>query len=88
MSFQWLNQLMEWFGKWIPRLVLIDATHVGVKFGLRGSVSTMLPGLYCYWPITTNVRQVSTRCRTIELATQLHGGEVVSLVIAFRIADA
>ncbi len=83
----WLNELMVWLGKWFPRLVLINATHEGVKFTRHGGVGAFPPGLYCYWPITTDFKVVSTRRRTTEIAAQLIGQEVVSVAIAFTIQN-
>lgn len=83
----WLNELMLWLGKWFPRPVLIKAGHRGVKYGPRGSVMDMAPGLYCYWPITTDVIVVSTRPRTFEIAAQLLGREVMAVVASYTLAD-
>lgn len=83
----WLNDLMIWLGRWFPRLVLIKATHEGVKFSRGGAVTTMKPGLYIYWPITSEVTLVSTRVRTDEISAQLIGREVVSIATMYCIAD-
>lgn len=83
----WLNDLMLWLGRWFPRLILIKATHQGVQFGRAGAVKTLLPGLYCYWPITSNVEVVSTRLRTSEISAQLIGREVVSIAIQYAIVN-
>lgn len=82
----WLNELMLWLGKWVPRLMLIQAGNIGVWFGRNGRVRELAPGLYCYWPITTNVTVVSTRVRTTEIAAQLLGTEAIAVVTAFRVA--
>lgn len=84
----WLNDLMLWFGRWFPRLVLVQAGNVGVWYGLAGRIKTVQPGLCIYWPITSNLVVVSTRERTSEIASQLHGGEVVALILTYTITDA
>jgi hypothetical protein len=83
----WLNDLMLWLGKWFPRLVLVKATHVGVKYSRAGRVVALAPGLYCYWPITSDVTLVSTRRRTTEIAGQLLDEEIVSITIAYTITE-
>ena len=83
----WLNDLMLWLGRWFPRLILIKATHEGVQFGRAGAVRTLLPGLYCYWPITSTVEVVSTRLRTLEISAQLIGEEVISIAIGYAITN-
>ncbi len=84
----WLNDLMTWLARWIPRLTLIPATNTGVLFGPRGAVRACPPGLIVYWPITHQLKIVSTLWRTIEISGQLNQREILSLVIIWRIADA
>lgn len=81
----WLNDLMLWLARWIPRITLIKATHAGVLFGPNGRVRRIEPGLLVYWPITHALTVVSTRIRTAEIAAQLHGREAVQIVISWRI---
>jgi hypothetical protein len=83
----WLNELMIWLGKWFPRLVLVKSTHIGVKFGRKGAVASLPQGLYCYWPITTEITLVGITRRTSEIACQLCGDEVISLAVAYTITD-
>jgi len=83
----WLNELMVWLGRWFPRLVLIKATHLGVRFGRHGDIRTLGPGLFCYWPITTEVELVSIRERTTEIAGLLCGREIVALALQYTIRD-
>jgi regulator of protease activity HflC (stomatin/prohibitin superfamily) len=84
----WLNDLMTWLARWVPRLTLIKATHEGVLFGPGGSVQRRAPGLLFYWPITHDLQLVGTRARTAELAAQLHAGEAISVVVGWRVVDA
>jgi hypothetical protein len=67
----WLNDLMQWLGRWVPRLVLIHQTHRGVQFGPGGSVRQVGPGLIVYWPITHEVVQVATTLQSIQLCGQM-----------------
>lgn len=84
-AFEWLNQLMIWLGKWVPRPVLITAGNRGVWFGRKGDARELPPGLYWYWPIAAEVKIVSVRVRTCEIAAQLNGHEAVSIAIQFVI---
>ncbi len=61
----WLGQIIEWIGRFIPRIVILDVRVAGVKFVRGGKVKVCPPGgLYFYWPIITTfdtypaVRQV------------------------------
>jgi hypothetical protein len=54
-AFAWLGSMMEYIGQFIPHLYHIQATHTGVKF-VRGKAAVkMTPGVYLYWPLTTNI---------------------------------
>jgi hypothetical protein len=87
-GFAWLNELMTWLARWVPRLTLVKATHKAVIFGPGGSVALRDAGLCCYWPITHVLQLIGMRTRSLELAGQLHRGEVVSVVITWCVTDA
>jgi len=87
-GFAWLNELMVWLGRWVPRLLLVKQGHCGVKFGPGGSVVGLCPGLYVYWPITHEITDVSVRSRTYEIAAQLHGTEAIAVMVSYYVRDA
>jgi len=84
---EWLNELMTWLARWVPRVTLVRVGHVGVLFGPGDRATSKGAGLVCYWPITHELQAVSTRLRTTELSAQLHGGEAISLVVLFQIGN-
>ncbi len=86
-TFQWLNELMRWFGRWVPRLVLIRATHRGVLFGPGGSVRELAPGLWWYWPITSELEQVCITERSSQIATQLVGRRLLGMAVVWQATD-
>jgi len=63
----WLNDLIQWFGRWIPRLLLIHPTHMGVRFGPTGRAVAVGPGLILYWPMTHDVVQIPVTTQSIQL---------------------
>lgn len=83
----WLNDLMTWLAKWVPRLALVKAGNHGVMYGPNGAIVGKAPGMCLYWPITHQLEIVSTRARSAEIAAQLHGSEAISLVVLFIIKD-
>lgn len=87
-AFAWLNDLMTWLGRWVPRIVLVRASHVGVRFGRGGAMVPLRPGLHIYWPIFMEVQLVSMAIRTIETSAQVNDGQLVSAVVVYRIVDA
>lgn len=87
-GFSWLNDLMVWLAKWVPRIVLVKAGEVGLLFMRGGRTAVCAPGLHTYWPITSDLQVVSAKRRTIEMSGQVHDREVIALVIVFRVASA
>jgi SPFH domain/Band 7 family protein len=67
----WLNELMTWLGRWVPRLVLIEPTHRGVRFGPRGGSRQMGPGLVGYWPITHSLVEIPVTTQSLQLCAQI-----------------
>jgi hypothetical protein len=66
----WINDLMTWLGKWVPRMLLIQPTHRGIRFGPRGRAKEVGPGLILYWPITHAVLQIPITTQSLELSGQ------------------
>jgi len=97
-ALSFLNDLAQWLGRWIPRLVLIEPTHRGVIFGPRGSARKAGPGLIVYWPITHALVQVPVTTQSVHLCSQMLPapaavGEIIPRVtlcataIQFRVSD-
>lgn len=70
-ALSFLNDLAQWLGRWIPRLVIVQPTHRGVLFGPRGSARELAPGLRCYWPITHVLLLVPVTTQSVQLNAQL-----------------
>lgn len=70
-ALSFLNDLAQWLGRWIPRLVLIQPTHAGALFGLGGSSRRVGPGLVVYWPITHALVQVAVTTQSVQLSAQV-----------------
>lgn len=73
-ALSFLNDLAQWLGRWIPRLVLVEPTHLGVLFGPRGSSRQVGPGLVYYWPITHALILVPVTTQSVQLSTQVLPG--------------
>jgi hypothetical protein len=86
-AFSWLNDLMVWLGRWVPRIILIRASHKGVRFGIGGAVVLLEPGVHWYWPIAQEVQLVSVALRTLETSAQVIDGQITSIVVTYRIVD-
>jgi hypothetical protein len=97
-ALSFLNDLAQWLGRWVPRLVLIEVTHLGVLFGPRGTARLVGAGLRTYWPIAQNLLLVPVTTQSVQLYSQIlpapqNSGDivprvrVVSTAIQYRITD-
>lgn len=94
----WVNDLVQWLGRWVPRLVLVAPTHRGVRFGPRGQALAKGPGLVWYWPMIHELIEVPVTLQSIQLCgIQLPitdtGGllprvAIATLNIQFQVRDA
>lgn len=91
-AFAWFNRLIEAFYLLFPRIVIVRATHGGVKW-VRGSrVLPLKPGLHIYWPLTTEIEVIVTARQTLALPVQVlttqDGHKVVAgTVVVYKIRD-
>jgi regulator of protease activity HflC (stomatin/prohibitin superfamily) len=84
-GFAWLNELMTWLAKWVPRLVLVTSRHHALVFRPRDVVTEHRPGLLVYWPVIHSLQLVSMQLRTMKLSAQLKRQEVVEVVVSWTI---
>ena len=69
-ALNWIGQLVEWFASLIPRLEICKKNRAGVKYVRGKDVKLILPGLYVYWPIVTEVEMESTARQSLVLESQ------------------
>lgn len=91
-AFEWVGQIVEYVLKIVPRLVLIRATHRGIKWRLGKKVFELKPGLHMYWPLITDMETVVVARQTLNLPTQVlltkdRQQIVVGCLIVYRIKD-
>jgi regulator of protease activity HflC (stomatin/prohibitin superfamily) len=91
-AFAWIGDIIQALGKFIPRLILIRATHRGIRWRRGHSVHAMDPGLHIYWPVITDVEQIVVARQTLNLPTQVLMTKdrhqiVVGCLIVYRIKD-
>lgn len=91
-AFEWLGQLIEALGKFIPRLLIVRTTHGGVKYVMGRKVKALKPGLHIYWPITTDTELIVTARQCLNLPPQTVTTKdrvklVVSAVAVYSIND-
>lgn len=95
-ALNWLNDLIQWFGKLIPRIVLIHPTHRGVRFGPSGKAVMVGPGVVVYWPIIFDLVQIPITTISYQSPGQVLPVESTSMIpqivacataVQFRIED-
>lgn len=91
-AFSWIADIVQAFGKLVPRLCIVTATKQGVKWRSGKDVRPMGPGLHWYWPLTTEISIIVTARQTLNLPTQVlmtsdRQQIVVGTLVVYRIND-
>jgi regulator of protease activity HflC (stomatin/prohibitin superfamily) len=91
-AFEWIGKIIEWFGLFIPRRVIIATTHAGVKWVRGKTVVTLGPGIHFYWPILTELNTYPTARQATDLRTQTlltTDGKTIAVggIIVYEIKD-
>ncbi len=69
-AFAWIGAITEWFGKFIPRVVVLPVTDRAVKFVRGKKVVPLEPDLHVYLPFTTKFVQLPVVAQTLDLRPQ------------------
>lgn len=62
---------MEWFGRFVPRWIILDPREGGVKFVRGARVVKLGPGIHWYWPLVTTYDTYPTVRQADNLPTQV-----------------
>ncbi len=91
-AFSWLSQLIETFYRFIPHILIVRATHAGVKWVRGKHIKALAPGLHFYWPLTTEIEIMVTARQTLAIPDQVlttkDGKKVtVKTLVVYKIRD-
>lgn len=91
-AFAWLNQLIQAILQVFPRILIVRATHGGVKWVRGKHVKLLVPGLHVYWPLMTDVEVIVTARQTLAIPDQVMATAdgkkvVVKTLVVYRIPD-
>jgi regulator of protease activity HflC (stomatin/prohibitin superfamily) len=91
-AFAWLSQLVETIYRFVPHILIVRATHGGVKWVRGRKVKPLNPGLHLYWPLTTEVEVIVTARQTIAIPDQVLATKdgrkvVVKTLVVYKIRD-
>lgn len=68
--FSWFSNIINFFGSFIPRLRICRKNYRGVKFVRGNNVKIIIPGLFIYWPVTTEYELVPIAPQILNLSVQ------------------
>ena len=66
----WVLEIIQLLTIWIPRLLIVEETHAGVKFCRGKVVKIMNPGLHVWWPLVTKVQVYPTKRQSCNPSSQ------------------
>lgn len=67
----WIGEIFRALLLFVPRLLIVKATHGGVKFVRGRKIVPIQPGLHIYWPLVTECVSVPVMRQTTNLAPQV-----------------
>lgn len=70
MDFSWLSDIFNGLLKFVPRPIIVRATHGGVKWVFGKHVRELKPGWPWVWPLTTDYEVIVTARQTNNLPNQ------------------
>ena len=68
--FAWFSNLINFFGSFIPRLRICKKSYKGVKYVRGSNVKVISPGLFIYWPLTTEYEITPVAPQVLNLSVQ------------------
>lgn len=88
----WIGQIVEWFGLFIPRRVIVKITDELIKYKRDGSVAKEDPGLRWYLPFTTEVVEITVVRQPLDIqptffTTKDNISCMVDCVVMYEIID-
>ena len=91
-AFAWLGEVFQALLSFVPRRVIVRATHGGVKWRLLRDPKELKPGVRWFWPLLSEVEIIPVARQTLNLQPQAlvtkEGKEVVvGGVVVYSIND-
>jgi regulator of protease activity HflC (stomatin/prohibitin superfamily) len=91
-ALDWIGQFFESVALFVPRRVIVRATHRGIKWKRGKHVCELVPGVHWYWPFLSEVENHPVARQTVSLPTQTlltkdDKQVVVGAIVVYRIND-
>lgn len=69
-AFAWIGRIAEWFGQFVPRLIILDTTEGAIRFRRGKYADVCGAGLHWYWPLVSKWQEYPVARQTDRLETQ------------------
>lgn len=91
-AFAWLGEIVNWVGRWIPRLTIVNTTLGWVKFVRGHDIKSGGPGLVWHWPLITELKvfpivRDSLQCKAQTITMPSGETALVEAVVVYEIVD-
>lgn len=88
----WIGQVAEWFGRFIPRQVILDTTEGAIKYKRGADPVYCGPGIHWYWPWRSTWQLYPIARQTDRLETQTMESKdgktfIVGAMITYSVAN-
>ena len=81
-AFDFINDIMRWFQRFLPHWALLDPTEGGVIFTHGKPPRLLTPGkIYWWWPVVSNVYTIDTKRQTLTITQRLTTKDEVTVMI-------
>ena len=81
-AFDFSNDIMRWFERFLPPGALLENTEGGVIFKHGTEPRLLTPGrIYWWWPIVSNVYTIDTKRQTLTITQRLTTKDEVTVMI-------
>jgi len=67
----WIGQIAAWLRQFIPKWVIIPATHGGIKWVKGKRLVVLEPGIHFYWPVVTILQAYPVVRQSVDLRPQV-----------------
>lgn len=91
LGLDWVNDLAIWIGELFPRWSLLRVSEGGVKYLPGGKIKLLAPGIYWWWPVTTEIETINIKRKSLTFGQRLTTKDEITVqcntVIVFAIND-
>lgn len=89
---EWIGWVVEWFGRFVPRRLILDTTEGAVKYVGGSNPVPLAAGIHWWWPWTTKISEWPTARQSLNLRTQTiltadHRTIAVGGIVVYEVAD-